>query len=103
MTLHTKYLGSMPCGFRQEEFFIKAYVKPVTPEAGPFWPYGYNLIKLRRSLLDDTTPNIKALGLVVSDKKIFSSCSLYKPIRTMILINFGSSTLGDATYLISNL
>ena len=25
-------------------------------------------------------PNIKALCLVVSDKKIFSCCSLYKPI-----------------------
>ena len=40
MMLHIKYQGSMPCGFRQEDFFmflsIKAYVKPVTPEAGPF-------------------------------------------------------------------
>ena len=38
--LHTKYQGSMPCGFRQEDFFmflaIKANVKPVTPEAGLF-------------------------------------------------------------------
>ena len=37
--LHTKYQGSRPCGFRQEDFFmflpIKAYVKPVTPEAEP--------------------------------------------------------------------
>ena len=40
MMLHTKYQGFRPCGFRQEDFFIllpiKAYVKPVTPEAGPF-------------------------------------------------------------------
>ena len=38
--LHTKYHGSRPNGFRQEDFFmfhnIKANVKPVTPEAGPF-------------------------------------------------------------------
>ena len=38
--LHTKFHGSRPNGFRQEDFFmflyIKAYVKPVTPEAGPF-------------------------------------------------------------------
>ena len=40
--LHTKYHGSRPNGFRQEDFFmflhIKAYVKPVTPEAGPKGP-----------------------------------------------------------------
>ena len=40
MMLYTKYQGSRPCGFRQEYFFmflhIKAYVKHVTPEAGPF-------------------------------------------------------------------
>ena len=38
--LHTKYHGSSPNSFRQEDFFmfllLKAYVKPVTPEAGPF-------------------------------------------------------------------
>ena len=58
MILHTKYQGSRPCGFRQEDFFmflpIKAYVKPVNP-GGHFWPQGYNLNKLGRGLLDDTT------------------------------------------------
>ena len=38
--LQTNYHGSMPNGFKQEDFFmflhIKAYVKYVTPEAGPF-------------------------------------------------------------------
>ena len=37
--LHTKYHGSRPNGFRQDFFMflhIKAYVKPVTPEVGPF-------------------------------------------------------------------
>ena len=41
MMLHTKYQGSRSCGFTQEDFFmflpIKAYVKPVTPQAGPFF------------------------------------------------------------------
>ena len=40
MMLHTKYQGSRPCGFRQEDFFmflpIKAYVKAVTPGTEPF-------------------------------------------------------------------
>ena len=40
MMLHTKYQGSRPCGFRQEDFFmfppLKANVKPVTPKARPF-------------------------------------------------------------------
>ena len=41
MMPHIIYQGSRPCGFRQEDFFmflpIKAYVKPVTPGAGPFF------------------------------------------------------------------
>ena len=40
MMLHTKYQGPRPCGFRREDVFmflpIKAHVKTVTPEAGPF-------------------------------------------------------------------
>ena len=57
--LHTNYQGSRPCGFRQEDFFmflpIKAYVQPVTPEAGPFLSPCYNLNWLGRGSLDDTT------------------------------------------------
>ena len=44
MILQTKYQGSRPCGFRQDDFFmllpIKAHVKSVTPEAGPFLALG---------------------------------------------------------------
>ena len=44
MMLYFKYQGSRPCGFRQEDFFmflpIKAYVKHVTPKAGPFLAQG---------------------------------------------------------------
>ena len=93
MMLHTKYEGSRPCGFRQEDCFmvfpIQAYVKHVNPGASQFWPQGYNLNKLDRGSPDDATTrhralifgtNIKALCLVVSDKKIFSWFSLYKPL-----------------------
>ena len=40
MMLHSEYQGTRPCGFRQKIFFnvspYKAYVKSVTPGAGPF-------------------------------------------------------------------
>ena len=46
MMLLTKYQGSRPCGFRQEDFFmflpILVHVKHVTPGAGSFlatWAY----------------------------------------------------------------
>ena len=56
-----------------------------TREQGHFWPQGYNLNKPGRGLLGDTCfiPNIKALGLVVSDKKSFLCFSLYKPVLNM--------------------
>ena len=92
MMLHTKYEGSRPCGFRQDFFMvfpIQAYVKHVNPVASQFWHERYNLNKLGRGSLDDATTrhralifgtNIKALCHVVSDKKIFSWFSLYKPM-----------------------
>ena len=63
--LHTKYQGSMLCGFRRifHVFPIYAYVKHVTPRAGPFWPQGHNLNKLSIGLLDEATyQNIKAFN-----------------------------------------
>ena len=49
MMLQTKYQGSRPCGFRQEDIFmflpIKAYVKPVTPKARLFLASGLYLKK----------------------------------------------------------
>ena len=44
----------------------------MTPGWGQFWPQGYNLKKLGRGLLGCYIPNIKALGILVPDKKIFS-------------------------------
>ena len=34
MMLHTKYQGSRPCGFRQEDFFMFLHVKHVTTVGG---------------------------------------------------------------------
>ena len=65
MMLHTKYQGSMPCGFRQENVFmflpIKAYVKHVTTVPGHFWPQVHNLNKLGRGPLGDATYQILRL------------------------------------------
>ena len=40
MMLHTKYQGSRPCGFRQEDFFhvapYKSLCKTCDPGVGPF-------------------------------------------------------------------
>ena len=55
MMLHTKYQGSRPCGFRQEDFQVFLFSPHVTPGAGPFWSQGYNLNKLGRGPLDDAT------------------------------------------------
>ena len=76
--IHTKYQCSMPCGFRQEYFSHYPYIslcKTCDPGGGTiFGPNGHNLDRLGKGPLDDATnPNIKALGLVVSDKKIFKS------------------------------
>ena len=70
-------MGTLPSGFRRADFFyvfpLYTYLKHETPEAGQ----GHNLNKLGRGPLS----NIKALGLVVSDKKIFSCFPyMYKPM-----------------------
>ena len=61
MMLHTKYQDSWPYGFRKEDFFmflaILAYIKHVTPQAGPFLVPGHNLNK-HGSKLDDATYQI---------------------------------------------
>ena len=50
-----------------------AYIKHVNPGAGGgghLWPHVHNLNKKGKYLLDNATQNIKAISLVVSDKKI---------------------------------
>ena len=54
-----------------------------TWEWGHFWPQGHNLYKLGIGSLGHATSQISrlyALLLMVSDKKIFSCFSLYKPM-----------------------
>ena len=63
MMLHTKYQGSIPYGFRQEDFFLffpifKVYVRHVTRGQVHFWPQGYNLNKLGRGSLGDASYQI---------------------------------------------
>ena len=63
--LHTKYQGSRPYSFRQEDFFMfslyKAYVKHVTPGRGHFLPQGHNVNTLGLGLLGDATYQISRL------------------------------------------
>ena len=66
--LHTKYESSGPCGFGEEDFFMFSHCKSMgaflTP--GP-WLAGF----IKRTTIHCYTQNMKALGLVVSEKKIF--------------------------------
>ena len=50
-------------------FNFKVYVKHATSRMGPFWPHVHNLNELGRDPLDDA--NVKAVGPMVLDKKIF--------------------------------
>ena len=84
---------------------------------GHFLLQGHNLNKLGRGQLGDGCyiPNIKALGLMVSDKKIFSCFSYIRLCKTCDpgagpflapgdnLNRLGRGPLGDATYQISKL
>ena len=68
--LHTKYEGSGPCGFGEEDFFMFC---PITgPGAGPVWTPGARLAGIiKKTTIHCYTQNMKGLGLVVSEKKIF--------------------------------
>ena len=74
--LHTKYESFRPCGFGEEDFF---YVFPIVslwelmiPGSGPVltpgvWLAGF----IKRTTTHCYIQNMKALGLVVLEKKIF--------------------------------
>ena len=62
MRLSTKYQSPGPSGFRQKHF-----LKVLGPEAGPFWPQGYNLNTFGRGLLDKAI----ILRALVLDKNLF--------------------------------
>ena len=68
--LHTKYESSGPCGFREEDFFL--YFPHDAPGAGPVLTPGARLAGfMKRTTRHCHTQNMNALGLVVSEKKIF--------------------------------
>ena len=68
--LHTKHQGSGPKGFRQEDFILFYFLyTSICITCDPPPPKAYSN-KLRSPLGNATCQNIKALGLVVSDKKI---------------------------------
>ena len=54
-----------------------AYVKHVNPEAGQFVAPWAQLEQKEQYLLDNPTQNIKAISLVVSDKKIFKVFEIF--------------------------
>ena len=54
MMLHTKYHGSMPCGFGLEDF-VHVFPRTCDPGLGPL---EHDLNKLGRSPLDDATYQI---------------------------------------------
>ena len=68
--LQTKYESSGPCGFG-EEFFFLCFSHDI-PGVGPVWTPGALLAGfIKRTTIHCYWQNMKALGLVVSDKKIF--------------------------------
>ena len=74
MMLHTKYQGSMPYGFRQEDFSCFPYIS-LCKTCGPwgvaiFGPRGHNWEKLGTSTRRCFIPIIKALCLGASNLRI---------------------------------
>ena len=66
--LHTKYENSGPCGFGEVDFLCFSHD---APGAGPVWTPGARLAGfIKRTTLHCYTQNMKALGVVVSEKKI---------------------------------
>ena len=67
--LHTKYESSGPCGFGEEDFLRFSHN---APGAGPVWTLGAQLAGfIKMTTKHCYTQNNKALGFVVSEKKIF--------------------------------
>ena len=77
--LQTKYESSGPCGFGEEDFLSFSHD---TPGAGPVWTPGARLAGfIKRTITHCYTQNMKALGLVVLEKKIFYVLPMTPPGR----------------------
>ena len=74
--LHIKYTSFVSCGCREEDFFMYFHYKSMVdndiPGACPVWtPEALLAGFIKRSTIHCSTQNMKALGHVVSEKKIF--------------------------------
>ena len=68
--LHTKYESSGSCGLLGEDFFL--YFSKDAPGVWPIWTPGARLAGfIKRTTIHCYTQTMKALGLMVSEKKIF--------------------------------
>ena len=67
--LHTKYESFGPCGFGKEFFFLS--FSHDAPGAGPIWTPGAQLAGFIKRTTIHCNIQMKAQGLVVSEKKIF--------------------------------
>ena len=84
--LHTKYTSFGSCSFREEDFFsFVSYYKPIAdndvPRTWPIWTPGAWLSGfIKKITYHCYTQNIKALGLMVSERKafVYFSHSKYK-------------------------
>ena len=85
MLPYTKYESSRLCGFREEDFKRFSYIfqcKKLTPGAGPFLtPGGFFQQHMWGTSRCCHIPNMKALGRVVSEKKIFKSFPIYFNVK----------------------
>ena len=77
----TKYQGSWPCDFRQEDVFMIPYISPCKtcdPWGEPFWPHGYNLDKLGTCLLYYSAHQILRFLPFWFQTRFFSSFLIYR-------------------------
>ena len=81
--LHTKSTSFRPCGFREDFLNVISHFKPMAdndaPLAWSIWTPGSRLAGIIKELTKHCfTQNIKALGLMVSEKKTFLRFFLFK-------------------------
>ena len=90
--LHTKYEVSGPCGFGVLRRFF--HVLPHhAPGAGPVWTPGARLAGfIKRTTIHCYTQDMKGLGFVVSEKKIFLCFSHCKSMGAICCHGNQSST-----------
>ena len=85
--LHTKYGSSGLCGFGEEDFFYVCFIvslwELMTPGPGHFLPQaGF----IKRTTIYCYIQNMKALGLVVSEKMVFLCFPMTPPGRGPVQI-----------------